>query len=963
MSESARESIYKAIASIRLVDPHTHINPHNPGSQTLADILGYHYYTELIHSAGMPKSQIEEEGISPRELVGRLVTGLPNIENTANYQWLISICQTFFDFQDDRITASNWEGLYDAAEAKMNLADWPQTVLDMSNVEAVFLTNDFDDDLEGFDTNTYIPCLRTDDLVFHLGKRETRDRLEACTGIEIDGSLENLRAALRQRFEHFVPRGARACAISIPPSFQPTRVSDGRAETALEAVLQQGEQADASHHVALSRRVFWTLAELCDEFGLPFDLMIGVNRRVYPEGVYQGQDLYDSRVSLIQYAELFNAFPDVTFPISVLASVTNQELVSYSWIFPNVVTNGHWWYSNTPSFIKRDATARLEAVPRSKQIAYYSDAYKLEFVWAKFDMYRQILSGILADHFVDGCGWSEERAVELGHQILRGNVDTIFPRRDGVDEVETIAEAEPQLVDEFSSLTSGLGLAAAAPQVATQDVGIEETLDEESLQSYAEEEVQDEIIEEEPVAEEPESGLLGTDLPGAGLLAGAGALAAGAVGLTGLGEAAAEEEVAEEEVEDIQATLDQIDLDGEADDFEIDVEVAESPSEVEEEPVAEEPESGLLGTDLPGAGLLAGAGALAAGAVGLTGLGEAAEGEAEEELDEDDDDGELSYEEEQEEDDVEYEDEDAELLVEEETVEEEYEDDDDEGDNELSYEEEQEEDDIEVEEEEEAVLEEEYDFVNEDDRQDAGEEEYEDVEEEDEIEVDEELADDANDAYLLDGNPESELTALDDEVNAAVAGDSGDQWDAIQDSLDDEVNAVADLDDYGVERSELAATIDDLQPQDAAGALGGELSELASDIDLDPLPSDDEIQAVDVDDVELRDVGSGIVGEVESLQDELDPEPLDVGDLLSDELQEVADEAADDSADGGGFGLGNALGLGGVMGAVGGVVESAGDVIKDPIGELESMIQNTIGSDDADSDDADGEDDTQPETE
>ena len=43
MSESARESIYKAIASIRLVDPHTHINPHNPGSQTLADILGYHY--------------------------------------------------------------------------------------------------------------------------------------------------------------------------------------------------------------------------------------------------------------------------------------------------------------------------------------------------------------------------------------------------------------------------------------------------------------------------------------------------------------------------------------------------------------------------------------------------------------------------------------------------------------------------------------------------------------------------------------------------------------------------------------------------------------------------------------------------------------------------------------------------------------------------------------------------------
>ncbi len=174
--------------------------------------------------------------------------------------------------------------------------------------------------------------------------------------------------------------------------------------------------------------MFWTLAELCDEYGLPFDLMIGVNRGVYAGGVYQGQDLYDSRVSLIQYRELFNSFPNVKFPISVLASVTNQELVSYAWIFPNVVTNGHWWYSNTPSFIARDAAARLEAVPQTKQIAYYSDAYKLEFVWPKFDMYRQILAGILADQFVGQRGWNEQRAIELGRRVLRDNVDELFPR-------------------------------------------------------------------------------------------------------------------------------------------------------------------------------------------------------------------------------------------------------------------------------------------------------------------------------------------------------------------------------------------------------------------------------------------------------------------------------------------------------------------------------------------------------
>src|SRR5437762_12915672 len=106
------------------------------------------------------------------------------------------------------------------------------------------------------------------------------------------------------------------------------KVSLARANTALAAVLADGTAAAESHRRAVANFVFWTLAEMCDAFKLPFDLMIGVNRGVYEAGVYQGRDLYDSRVSLIQYKEPFNVFPPVTFPISVLASVTHEELTS-----------------------------------------------------------------------------------------------------------------------------------------------------------------------------------------------------------------------------------------------------------------------------------------------------------------------------------------------------------------------------------------------------------------------------------------------------------------------------------------------------------------------------------------------------------------------------------------------------------------------------------------------------------
>ena len=176
----------------------------------------------------------------------------------------------------------------------------------------------------------------------------------------------------------------------------------------------------------LAQAVFWAIAQSCRDFQLPFDLMIGVKRRVYDHGVYQGQDLFDQRTSLIQYAELFNAFPEVTFPISVLTSVQNQELASYAWIFPNVVTSGHWWYSNVPVYLERDTRARLQAVPKTKQIGYYSDMYKLEFGLPKYNMYRRILAKVLAEDFVRSGVTDEKGAVDLGRQILRENVRRIF---------------------------------------------------------------------------------------------------------------------------------------------------------------------------------------------------------------------------------------------------------------------------------------------------------------------------------------------------------------------------------------------------------------------------------------------------------------------------------------------------------------------------------------------------------
>ncbi len=411
------------IYRIPILDSHSHIDPHAPAARSFDDILGYHYYTELAHSAGLDAQRVGSD-VPPADRVAAVGQFLPALENTVQYAWLFEIARTFFGFEGEELRAGDMPLLAERAAQVTARPEWAAQVLQVSGIEKIVLTNDFDDPLEGFDTGRYVPCLRTDDLVFRLDDRATVERLNRATGASV-GDCASLAAALRRLFEHFKQHGARACAISLPPDFEPLPVTRGEVEPPLGGILA-GRSVTADERRTVERYVFWTLAGLCADFALPFDLMIGVRRRVYRAGVHQGQDLFDQRTSLYQYRELFNAFPRVKFPVSVLSSGQNQELVSYAWIFPNVLTHGHWWYSNVPAYIEPDLRARLLALPCTKQLGYYSDAYRLEFILPKFNMYRRVLAAILAQDYVIGRGWSEERAVALAQRVLHDNVRSVF---------------------------------------------------------------------------------------------------------------------------------------------------------------------------------------------------------------------------------------------------------------------------------------------------------------------------------------------------------------------------------------------------------------------------------------------------------------------------------------------------------------------------------------------------------
>ena len=422
--DPAARELFEEMAGWPIFDPHSHIDPRKPAARDLDEVLGYHYYTELAHSAGMP-ADLVAPALAPRERARNLSRHLDRIDNTVQHSWLAEIARTFHGFEGP-IGPETIDGLYDLADKSADGEAWDRSVWEKTRLEAVLLTNEFDDPLEGWDTSKYVPCLRADDLVLKLHLPATIDRLRTATGVDVVDSA-SLRAAVGRLFERFRSKGVAACAISLPPDFAPLRSTPRRAVTPIRRALH-GMDLRPEEHDEIRRAVFWMLAEFCAEFRLPFDLMIGPIRDTYPAGVAGGRDLFDRRVSLHDYRDLFNHFASVTFPVSTLSPDASAELVAYAWIFPNVVPNGHWWYSNVPAFIAGDLKARLQAVPKTKLVGYYSDAYKLEFVLPKFNTYRRVLAETLADDAIRGRGWSASRALEVARLVLLDNPRRIFGR-------------------------------------------------------------------------------------------------------------------------------------------------------------------------------------------------------------------------------------------------------------------------------------------------------------------------------------------------------------------------------------------------------------------------------------------------------------------------------------------------------------------------------------------------------
>jgi hypothetical protein len=124
-----------------------------------------------------------------------------------------------------------------------------------------------------------------------------------------------------------------------------------------------------------------------------------------------------SQATLASLAEIVARHPGIRFQCYLASGHANQTLCTIARELPNFSLAGYWWHNFFPTFIERVIRERLDMLAAARQVGFFSDAYTIEWSYAKAVIVRRMLSRVLADKVIQG-QYDKPAALAVAREIL-----------------------------------------------------------------------------------------------------------------------------------------------------------------------------------------------------------------------------------------------------------------------------------------------------------------------------------------------------------------------------------------------------------------------------------------------------------------------------------------------------------------------------------------------------------------
>lgn len=404
---NAMEDLLK---SFSWMDPHTHIDAAHLSARGLDDILLYHMSVSDLYAAGCRSGERIDEGRSSDEGRRRVREALPYLAKTRNtaIAWGVRIIlEDLYDWHEP-VTEDNWEWLDSRIAERSTDTAWPREVLRRAGIArtgtelwrgrdgscddlfqyalewAFFSRTQWGQpDIPLFELERTWPAVEAGQPIPVSFDRATAAPLERTIR-----TADDAREAVRH-YCSLIPYGqVLATATHISTDIDYSKPDDAAMADALKRRDRAGDQERDIYASYITHLLLAELEKHGDE--IVFQFSLGAEPLPHESASRLSQR------TIAQLAELIAQYPRLRFMCFLSSRHGNQSLCTLARELPNLSLAGYWWHNFFPSIIRQVMEERLDMLPTNKQVGFFSDAYCVDWAYAKVVLVRKVMAEVFA---------------------------------------------------------------------------------------------------------------------------------------------------------------------------------------------------------------------------------------------------------------------------------------------------------------------------------------------------------------------------------------------------------------------------------------------------------------------------------------------------------------------------------------------------------------------------------------
>lgn len=433
-------SVYKKLLEkmddLPVIDVHSHVDLTHLSARGLHDVLLYHMVVSELYSAGCPDGKRLSEWPSEEESRMRIMNAIPylkHIRYTSTFFYVKKILKDLYNFEEE-LTEENWE----RADRIIRERFSDRTADSILNKSKVMKINTEYCRKNGIEKKDYFYSLewafftrsqyqRYDTPVLELeiasSQKEPKGPLPVNINPEEYAGIPRIKDVdgIDEAVLNYVAKIPFSEIVTLPTHFSTDIQYQWATKEQMQKALLNRTAAGTYERDIYANYINQKYFECLSLRGEKTAVSISLGAE--PLRYETGSRLEPQ--TLFALEELANRYPDIDIILYNGCKHMDVTLCTIIRETPNLYAAGFWWHNFFPSSIQSIVASRIEMLPLNKWFGCFSDAYCVDWVYAKIEMIKKAYAAVLAKK-IEQQMLNFEDAVFIANQLLYENARVYF---------------------------------------------------------------------------------------------------------------------------------------------------------------------------------------------------------------------------------------------------------------------------------------------------------------------------------------------------------------------------------------------------------------------------------------------------------------------------------------------------------------------------------------------------------